>query len=140
MRYGRYGLSYLFLRLGLGLTFLWIGVDMFRHPDIWIGYIPAEPGFGLSRETALSMAGAFDTALGLLLLLRIWSKLAGILVVAHMVGVLVMQGVDAVLIRDVGLLGAGLALAFWPARYRRRKLWRWGSSLFSWRGGKDEED
>lgn len=125
MKYGRYKWSYLFLRLGLGLTFLWIGVDMFRNPDVWIGYIPANPGFGLTREAALRAAGAFDMALGLMLLLRVWSKLAGALVVVHMAGILVVHGVDAVLIRDVGLLGAGLALATWPTHYHKKKFLKW---------------
>jgi hypothetical protein len=123
MRYGRYGLSFLFLRVGLGLTFLWIGINIFRNPDIWIGYVPANPGFGLTREIALMIGGAFDITLGAILLLRMWTKVAGWLVAAHMVAIIAVHGIDPVLIRDVGLLGAGLSLAFWPMRYRRRKLW-----------------
>jgi len=114
-------LPYLFLRLGLAVTFIWIGVDIFRNPNTWIGYVPVDPGFSLSREAALSVGGVFDVTLGLMLLFRVWSKLAGWLAVLHLVAILIVQGINAVLIRDVGLLGTALALALWPTRYHRRK-------------------
>jgi uncharacterized membrane protein YphA (DoxX/SURF4 family) len=138
MRYGRYGLPYLFLRIGLGLTFLWIGIDIFRQPEVWIGYVPAAPGFGVTREAALAAGGVFDVALGTLFILRIWTKLAGWLAAAHMLAIIAVHGIDPVLIRDVGLLGAGLAVAFWPARYRRRKSW-WGLGFFPRRSSGNEE-
>lgn len=125
MRYGRYGWSYRCLRFGLGAVFLWIGIDIWRHPETWLGFVPADLGFGVSPEAALSATGAFDAALGVLLWLNVWPKIAGFLATAHLLGVLAVQGIDAVLIRDVGLLGAALALTFWPRRYHRRRRQVW---------------
>ncbi|PIR74771.1 MAG: hypothetical protein COU35_00640 [Candidatus Magasanikbacteria bacterium CG10_big_fil_rev_8_21_14_0_10_47_10] len=124
MKYGRYGWSYLFLRAGLGAVFLWIGLDMFRHPETWIGYIPAHLPGGMSRDTGLRLAGFFDAALGVLLFTRFMPAMVGLLAAAHLLGIIVVHGIDAVLIRDVGLLGAALAIAAWPQhRYRRRRGW-----------------
>ncbi|HLD25869.1 MAG TPA: hypothetical protein VJC05_02405 [Candidatus Andersenbacteria bacterium] len=122
MKYGRYGWPYLWLRGGLGLTFTWIGVDILRHPDTWIGYLPAAvTEFGVTREMALQMNGALDLTLGLLLLFNVWPRLAGAVATAHLAGILVVHGVDAVVIRDVGLLGASLALVTWPRHYHKNK-------------------
>ena len=132
MRYGRYGLSYLSLRLGLALTFLWIGADTFLHPAAWIGYVP-ETNVGFSREAALAASGVLDVAVGLLLLLQLMPKTAATLAVLKLTAIIAVHGLDPVLARDVGLLGAALALALWPRHYRRH----WWRTKFSWFRRKD---
>lgn len=136
MRYGRYGLSYLVLRLGLGLVFLWIGIDILRHPDLWLGFVPESLPFGIPRAVALQMNGFLDILLGILLMVRILPKTAAALAVLHLVGILVTQGINAILIRDVGLLGGALALLLWPSSSRAR-----GWHLFprSYTSERDEE-
>lgn len=119
MNYGRYKWSHLFLSAGLGAVFLWIGVDILRNPDAWIGYLPQDIPLGLSREMALRLNGIFDAGLGALLILRWWPKITAFLAATHLAGILVTQGVDAVIIRDVALLGASLALLTWPKRHHR---------------------
>ncbi|MBI4021864.1 MAG: DoxX family membrane protein [Candidatus Andersenbacteria bacterium] len=139
MRYGRYGWSYLCLRIGLGTVFLWIGIDIWRHPETWLGFLPADLGFGVEPEAALSAVSAFDAVLGVLLILNVWPRMMSFLAVMHLLGILAGQGIDAVLIRDVGLLGAAAALLFWPRRYHRR---RWQMRL-PWplrRGGSEYEE
>lgn len=121
MKYGRYGWSYFFLRWGLGLTFLLIALDMWRHPDVWIGYLPQESLFGMTREALLFGTALFNAVVGALMMLRVAMKVVASLAALHVLGVLVFNGLDPVLLRDVGLLGAALALATWPTRYRRRK-------------------
>lgn len=122
MRYGRYGWSHFFLSFGLGIVFAWIGVDILRHPDIWIGYLPQAIPFGLSRELALKINGGVDLAIGVSFLLRSWPKLTAFFAVAHLAGIIFTQGIDAVLIRDVGLLGTALALFMWPQHHHRRHI------------------
>jgi len=122
MRYGRYGWSYFVLRVGLGLVFTWIGVDILRHPDLWIGYLPSHLPLGLEREVGLKLNGILDVALGLLLLADKMPKITAAIAVVHLVGILVTQGINAVIIRDVGLLGAALALLLWPQHRRRHRL------------------
>ena len=119
MSYGKYNWSHLCLSIGLGIVFLWIGIDIIRNPDSWIGYIPTNLPIHLPTTSLLKANGVFDIALGLLLILRMWPKLIAFLAVAHLVAIIVTQGVDAVLIRDVGLLGTALALLFWPKRHYR---------------------
>lgn len=126
MKYGRYGWPHLFLSWGLGIVFLWIGFDILRHPVDWIGYVPAGLTFGFARETLLKLNGIFDIALGAALFLRFWPKMAAFLAALHIIGILVTSRIDAVLIRDVGLLGMSLALFAWPTHYKRHwfKFWK----------------
>lgn len=127
MKYGRYGWSYRFLNWGLGATFLWIGIDIFMHAQTWLGYVPAQLPLGLTREGALQLNGLLDVVIGVALLLQWWPRLAAGLAVLHLLGIVATQGIDAVIIRDVGLLGAALALTTWPHGYKRhrlQKLWR----------------
>lgn len=124
MKHGRYGWSYFFLRWGLGLVFIYIGADILRNPATWIGYVPVGLTIPLSRETLLQINGGFDIAVGLALLLNFMPKLIALLATAHLIGILVIQGIDAVLIRDVGLLGTALALLTWPNHYRKRRWFK----------------
>ncbi len=115
---------------------MWIGVDIFRHPESWIGYVPISLPGGLSREAGLQLNGAVDVVLGLLLVLDKLPKLAAGVAVAHLAGILITQGITAVIIRDVGLFGAALALLFWPHGRRRNKLTQY---LFFWRRNRYQE-
>lgn len=92
---------------------------MLRHADTWIGYLPANIPLGLERGIALKLNGIFDVVIGALLIIRWWPRITAFLAVAHLVGILATQGIDAVIIRDVGLLGASLALLTWPKRHHR---------------------
>lgn len=138
MKYGRYGRSNFFLRWGLGLTFLGIGIDIFWHPDIWLGYVPESlPLVDLSREALLQMGGAFNITVGVLLLMNVWLKTASFLAAAHLTGIIILNGIDAVLIRNIGLLGTALAILFWPTHYHKKKR-RWFSRKS--KGGSLEEE
>jgi uncharacterized membrane protein len=111
------------LRFGLGLTFILIGVNIFRSPNTWIGYLPTYLPVGISRESMLQITGLADLALGLLLIVRIWPRVAGFLIAVHILAILVTNGFDAVLIRDVGLLGMALAVTLWPVGYKKKHWW-----------------
>jgi len=123
MRYGRYGYPHILMRVGLGIVFLWIGVDIVRTPDSWIGFLPQTLPLGLARETALQLNGFFDIVLGFLLISGRIPKFAALLAGLHLAGIVIANGVDAITIRDVSLLTTALALFVWP--YHRRKR-RWG--------------
>lgn len=122
MRYGRYGWSYFILRLGIGFVFAWIGLDILRHPGAWIGYVPLTLPFGLTREVALQLNGIVDIALGLLFLTDKLPKIAAAVAALHLLAIIVLHGINAVLIRDVGLLGVAVALLLWPHGRRRGRL------------------
>lgn len=133
MKYGRYGWSHMLISWGLGITFLWIGIDMVRNPNTWIGFLPQGLPGNMSRESALMLTATFDSALGAVLLLRIYTKTAAFLASLHLVAIIIQHGLDAVLIRDVGLLGASLSLLAWPSHYHKR---RW----LSWRHKREEQE
>lgn len=120
MNYGKYNWPNLCLSIGLGIVFFWIGVDILRHPDSWIGYIPSNLPVHIPTTSLLKANGVFDMALGLLLILRMWPKIIAFLAAGHLIAIIATQGVDAVIIRDVGLLGGALALLFWPKRHYHR--------------------
>jgi len=122
MRYGRYGYAHLFMRAGLGLTFIWIGIDIFRNPTSWIGFLPSELPLGIAQQTGLFLGGAFDIILGFALLSGRAPKLTSLLAGVHLASIIIYNGIDAVLIRDISLLGTALALFVWPY-HRRRKHW-----------------
>lgn len=122
MKYGRYGWSHRFLRWGIGATFLWIGIDILKHPQTWLGYVPPDLPIALAREDALRINGVFDTALGIVILMGWLPKTSALLAVLHLIGIIITNGVNAVLIRDVGLLGASFALLMWPTHYRKHRF------------------
>ncbi len=113
----------MFLRFGLGLTFMLIGINIFRSPSAWIGYLPVNIPYGIPRDAMLQFVGLADLVLGLLLIIRAWSKAAGFLITIHILATMIFNGFDTVLIRDVGLLGAALAVALWPAGYKKKHWW-----------------
>ena len=137
MRFGRYNYSYLFLRLGLGAVFLWIGIDIFRNPTNWIGFVPAALPLGLSRDAALQLNGLFDTIIGLLLITGQLPRLTALLATLHVAGVLLTNRIDAVLARDICLLGSSLALLAWP--HHKSGKHHWWNRLIFWKGQPSSE-
>lgn len=126
----------MFLRIGLGLTFIYIGVDILRHPNMWIGYVPQETMFTLDRAAMLRLGGLFDITIGAMLGAKIWPRLAGALAVLHLMGIFTLNGIDSVLARNIGLLGTALAVVVWPKNYRRKRWW-WQRRR-GWRGIEEE--
>lgn len=105
--------SYHLLRLGLAVTFIWIGVLIFRNPLGWAAYI--EPWAvklipGSLTGAMLGTAG-LDVLVGIFLLFDIFTWLAALLGALHIAVVLITVGITEVTVRDIGLLCAVLALA-----------------------------
>ena len=119
--------SYAFhiIRVGLATTFLWIGVIIFRDPAGWGGFLAPWAQDLLSVPPADFMLGVavFDIVVGGLLLVGVWIWIASLLAALHLAGVLLVSGIDAVTVRDIGLLAAALALAIetWPEKWRIKK-------------------
>jgi uncharacterized membrane protein YphA (DoxX/SURF4 family) len=106
-------ISYHILRIGLGVTFLWIGVLIFRNPLAWGSLIQPWaakllPG---SLMDAMIETAVLDMVVGVFLICDIFTWLAAILGAIHIVVVLVVCGITDVTVRDIGLLCAISALA-----------------------------
>ena len=121
MKYGRYGWPYLFLRIGLGLTFIYLGIDVFRNPEAWAVYAGGEPFLGFDRDALLKFGGIVDLIAGLMLMAKVMPRFAGGLMVAHLLMVFAMNGIDSTLARNIGLFGMALAIMRWPNSYHKKR-------------------
>lgn len=113
------------LRIGLGITFVWIGILIALHPEAFAGYIQpwALKFLIVPVRQAMIATAVLDIVIGVFLLLNLLAWLAAALGAAHLVIVLATTGINAVTVRDIGLLGASLALTItlWPERYYFRR-------------------
>lgn len=104
--------SFHILRVGVAITFLWIGILIFIDPATWGGFLqPWAAGLLLvPLKQAMISAAILDIALGLLMLINFRLWLAALLGSIHLVIVLTVSGINAITVRDIGLLFATLAL------------------------------
>jgi hypothetical protein len=108
------------LRLSLGVMYLYSGVDIVRHPSSWTWAIRSLPTwiygpitiFGV--ENFLYLQGIVEILFGVVLLGWFVSKAivkyVGLVSALEMAAIVILVGIDAVTFRDIGLIGAGLAL------------------------------
>jgi uncharacterized protein YjeT (DUF2065 family) len=108
------------LRIALGIMFIYSGLDLFSHPVNWVGYVPKwfadSIGSIFSIETYLRFQGLGELAIGILFLAwfsGIWGvRVASLLASLEMFLILLFVGVDLITFRDIGVLGASLAMVF----------------------------
>ena len=107
------------LRISFGIMYLYSGYDLFVKPQHWYGFVPQWFSQGVAQITSienyLRLQGMGELAIALLFFawfLPRWGvRLASILTVLEMGMILLFVGLDPITFRDIGLLGAGLALA-----------------------------
>ncbi len=121
--------SFHILRVGVAITFLWIGVLIFREPEGWGGYLLPWAADLLPIPIKEVMIGTalLDTAIGFFLLIDVFTWFAAILGTTHLAIVLTTVGINAITVRDIGLLAATLALAVsaWPESLKILKNNQW---------------
>jgi cobalamin biosynthesis protein CobD/CbiB len=108
------------LRLGIGLMYLYSGFDLFVNPQHWYGFVPQWLSQSLisylTIENYLKIQGAGEFLLGLIILAWFLPKFlvqsAVILAILEMILILLFIGIDPITFRDIGLLGGSLALIF----------------------------
>ena len=114
--------SYHILRVGLAITFLWIGILIFKDPLAWGFYLQpwATNLLPIPLETAMIGTAILDIVIGILLLINVWTWLAALVGAIHLVIILTVSGINAITVRDIGLLAATIALAVsaWPNSFR----------------------
>jgi len=113
------------LRLGVGVTFVWIGIMIVQEPLSWAGYMDPWvlnliPG---SVEFFMTVTGIIDIILGAFLVLNLFTNVVGYLVALHMVGILVGGGVNDVTVRDIAILAGGTAIGIDGKRYQGWPWW-----------------
>lgn len=105
-------LSFLILRIGIGITFIWIGILILTYPAGWAGFLPPWTSnlLPFDQNALLVITAIFDISIGILLLVNYFTWLASLLGSVHLAGILIISGIDAVTVRDIGLLAGTLAL------------------------------
>ncbi|MBI2475329.1 hypothetical protein HYV69_02790 [Candidatus Uhrbacteria bacterium] len=104
--------SFNILRVGTAITFLWIGVLIFKQPEAWGGFLqPWAAGLlPIPIEQAMIGTAILDIVVGGLLLLDSFVWLAALIGSVHLVIVLMVSGIDDITVRDIAILSATLAL------------------------------
>lgn len=104
--------SFHILRVGLAITFLWIGVLILKQPEAWGGYLqPWAAGLlPVPIEEAMRGTAVLDLLIGALLLFDVWVWPAALVAALHLLTVLAVSGITDITVRDIGILAAALAL------------------------------
>lgn len=100
------------MRVGLAITFLWIGILIFRAPETWGGYLqPWAAGLlPLPLDQAMKGTAFLDIAIGIFLLIDWKTWLAALVAAVHLIIVLATSGITDITVRDIGLLAAAIAI------------------------------
>lgn len=102
------------LRVGIAITFLWIGVFIFQNPEGWGEYLQLGAAKLLVVEvrSAMIVTAVFDILVGFLLLTNYLTFWAASLAALHLIIVIGESGINPITVRDIGLLAGALSLAF----------------------------
>ena len=104
--------GYHILRVGMAITFLWIGILIFREPIFWSGFLPAFVVKMFDNVMPImTLVAIFDLLIGLFLLFDWFTFWIALLGFSHLLGILLLTGIDDTTVRDIGLAAASLALA-----------------------------
>ena len=113
------------LRAGLGVMYVYSGIDIIRHPNAWLWavrplfkWLPGAIQVILNKPELMTKYLVFQGIgeLGLAFLLLGWFipkylvRWSVALSVLEFVGILILIPIDAITFRDIGLLGAFVAL------------------------------
>ena len=105
-------ISFHVLRIGLAVTFLWIGVLILKNPEAWGGYLQPWAAGLLPIPLGQAMIGTaiLDIAIGVFLLINFLPWLAASVGAIHLAVILIVSGITDITARDIGLLAGTLAL------------------------------
>ena len=104
--------SFHILRVGLAVTFLWIGILILKNPEAWGGYLQPWAAGLLPIPLAQAMMGTaiLDIAIGAFLLINFLPWLTALVGGVHLAIILIVSGITDITVRDIGLLAGMLAL------------------------------
>jgi len=104
--------SFHILRVGLAITFLWIGILIFRDPEGWGGYLqPWAVGLlPFPLKQAMIGTAILDIVIGAFLLIDFLTLPISLIASLHLIIVLSFSGITNITVRNIGLLAATFAL------------------------------
>ncbi|MEK7614248.1 MAG: DoxX family membrane protein [Patescibacteria group bacterium] len=101
------------VRIGVALVFVWFGLEQLTNVSDWTGWLPNYArSLPISPETLVYVNGVFETALGLLLLTGLYTRLAASLFALHMAHIITVVGYGEIGVRDFAIFMATLSTAF----------------------------
>ncbi len=105
-------LAFHILRIGLAITFIWIGFMIWQTPDAWSGYMQpwAVKLMPIPIGEAMMGTAVLDIILGLVLLSNYFVWIAALVATIHLIIILIVSGITDITVRDIGLVAATLAL------------------------------
>jgi len=96
------------VRGGIGFVFLLIGIDIWLHIDYWVTWLPAFQF--IEPATLMMFTGVFDIAIGILLLLGLFTRWVALFASLHLIGVMISLGYNDIMVRDLGLFLGSVAI------------------------------
>lgn len=103
------------LRLGLVFVFIWFGLTQLLDQSMWTSLIPTglTKATGINAETFVIINGTFEVFMAVLLAFGIRVRLVAALLFLHMFAIIGDLGLNAIAIRDIGLMLALLSVSFY---------------------------
>lgn len=118
-------LSFFVLKIGLGITFLWIGILILQDPIGWGAMVSPKIQnlLPVPIKTVMINNAILDITIGVILILSFipfLTWLAAMVGTLHLIMVLIATGIDAITVRDIGLIGGTIAIAIetWPEKLK----------------------
>lgn len=100
------------LRVGMAITFIWIGVLILKSPESWGGYV--QPWvvklLPFSITQTLISTAFLDIAVGVFLLIDYFTWIAALVGTLHVATVLIVSGITDITVRDIAIIAGTLAL------------------------------
>lgn len=114
--------SQLSLRIGLAAVFLWFGVNKFIQPQYWVdAWMPqwaqhVAQAIGMSPINAVFLIGIFEVLVAVSLATGFFTRAFASAAVVFLIAVVAVSGLNEIVVRDIGLIAALVALVIWPQR------------------------
>ena len=105
------------LRYGLAIVFFWFGINQLLNPADWVSFVPefAVMPFASAMQLVL-INGLFEVIAAFLLVVKVFPRIAALLLSLHLFGITASIGINSIGVRDFGLAVATLALALLPQK------------------------
>ena len=106
-------LSPIILRFGLAIVFIWFGTNQIINQAEWVYLIPQSilSITGLTASTVVLINGVFEIIMAALLACGIQIRIVAILLSLHLLMIIGDVGINAIGIRDIGLLFGMVSVA-----------------------------
>ena len=101
--------SFLVLRIGISLVFLWFGFSQIKNPSGWIGMIPSYAKF-IPENLLIYSNGIIEIILSVLILTGYKLKFASFLLGLHLLHLVTIVGYGSIGARDLALAFATFSI------------------------------